>query len=386
MRRGALTLAAIASLAGCSQGLLPKSAPIPALAADSIAASLFLIGDGGEPDPAGEPVLEALTAGLSEAPDRSLALFLGDNVYPAGIPDSASPEYAEMRRRLVAQVEAVVRSGARGIFIPGNHDWKEAGVEGWHAVLRAQAIVDQVGEGRVVQLPANACPGPAVADVGPVRLLLIDTQWFLHGGPRPEGAADGCVASEAAAFDSLRALLAIPGYTTFVAGHHPVVSGGQHGGYFGWKDYFFPLLNVKPWLWLPLPVIGAAYPAARNEGISRQDQSNSHYGRLIDSLDAVLGAAPPAAYVSGHDHGLQVIEGGPAPYQLVSGAGYYGHLDYVSPVDGSQVALSKSGYMRLDITLDGRRRLGVLTVDRDGRATEVAAMWLTATVRSTPQQ
>lgn len=379
MRRHTLYFVTALMIAGCSQNVLPNTVPVPAVAADRIAATIYLIGDGGEPDSAGDQVLQALTRALALAPERSLALFLGDNVYPSGIPDSASPEYPEMRRRLAAQVDAVVSSGARGVFIPGNHDWREAGADGWQAVLRAQAIVTDIGMGRVIQLPTNACPGPAVADIGSVRLLLLDTQWLLHGGPKPEGAAEGCAASEGAVFDSLRTLLVSgAGRTMLVAGHHPVASGGEHAGYFSWKDYFFPLRNVKSWMWLPLPVIGTAYPAARNSGVSRQDMSNGHYRRMIDSLEAAFLVAPPAAYVSGHDHGLQVIETTAAPYQLVSGAGYYGHIDFVGPVDGTLVSLAKSGFMRLDVTLDGRLRLGVLTVDVTGHATERTSMWLTA--------
>ncbi|MBP2647829.1 MAG: hypothetical protein H6Q77_1453 [Gemmatimonadetes bacterium] len=366
-----------ALLAGCVQQVLPKTAPVPALPADSVVASLFFISDGGRPDPDGEPVLQALTAGLMRAPERSVAFFLGDNVYYSGIPDSTSPDYAEARRRLTAQVGAVVASGARGVFLPGNHDWK--GPEGWSAVLRAEAIVAEEGAGRVVQLPGNGCPGPATMDIGPVRLVMIDTEWWLHKtGPRPEGTEDGCTGDEHAVFDSLRTLLATAGgRQTLVAGHHPLAAGGEHAGYFSWKDYFFPLRHLRSWLWLPLPVIGAAYPAARNAGISRQDMSNKTYGRLIDSLESVFRDVPPAAYIAGHEHSLQVIEMPSGLYQLVSGGGYYGHIDFVGPIDGTWLALARSGFMRVDVTPDGRLRLGVLTVDRAGHAREAASMWLT---------
>src|SRR5436309_11924013 len=30
-----------------------------------------------------------------------------------------------------------------------------------------------------------------------------------------------------------------------------------HGGHFGWQDHIFPLRNIKPWLWIPLPLIGS---------------------------------------------------------------------------------------------------------------------------------
>ncbi len=364
-------------LGGCTQQVLPTTAPVPALPADSIAASFYFLGDGGRPDSAGEPVLQALTAALTRAPDRSMAFFLGDNVYYGGIPDTSASDYVESRRRLTAQVQAVVASGARGIFLPGNHDWK--GPDGWNAVLRAERIVEETGEGRVVQLPGNGCPGPAFLDMAGVRVVMLDTEWWLHKtGPKPEGTAQGC-ADSGAVFDSVRALLAgAGGKPTLVAGHHPLAGGGEHGGYFGWKDYFFPLHHVVSWLWLPLPVIGAAYPAARNAGISRQDMSNPTYRRLIDSIDAALRDVPPAAYISGHEHSLQIIQLPSGLLQLVSGGGYYGHIDFLSPVDGTWLALARSGYMRVDVTPGGRLRLGVVTVDKSGHGTEVASRWLTS--------
>lgn len=362
-------------LAGCSQQVLPTTAPVPALPADSVVASLYFLGDGGRPDPKGEPVLQALTAGLKRAPDQSVAFFLGDNVYYGGIPDTSASDYAESRRRLTAQVEAVVSSGARGIFLPGNHDWK--GPDGWSGVLRAQKIIEEEGAGRVVQVPGNGCPGPATLDIGPVRVVMLDTEWWLHkSGPKPEGPADGC-ADSAVVFDSLRSLLAgTDAKATLVAGHHPLVSGGEHGGYFSWKDYFFPLHHVVSWLWLPLPVIGAAYPAARNAGISRQDMSNPTYRRLIDSIGAALRDVPPGAYISGHDHSLQVVDMPSGLLQLVSGGGYYGHIDFISPINGTWLALAQSGFMRVDVTPGGRLRLAVITVDRNGIPTEVASRWL----------
>ena len=130
------------------------------------------------------------------------------------------------------------------------------------------------------------------------------------------------------------------------------------------------------WLWLPLPVIGAAYPAARNAGISRQDMSNPTYRRLIDSIGAALRDVPPAAYISGHDHSLQVIEMPSGLLQLVSGGGYYGHIDFISPINGTWLALAQSGFMRVDVTPGGRLRLAVITVDRNGVPTEVASRWL----------
>ncbi|HMI47632.1 MAG TPA: hypothetical protein VK481_03085, partial [Gemmatimonadaceae bacterium] len=86
---------------------------------DQIETTLFLIGDAGEPDPrdVGSP-LDSLKAQASVAPDRTMIVFLGDNVYPGGIPEEGAAEWADARRRLEAQVKAIP-PGVRGIFLPG---------------------------------------------------------------------------------------------------------------------------------------------------------------------------------------------------------------------------------------------------------------------------
>ena len=94
-----------------------------------------------------------------------------------------------------------------------------------------------------------------------------------------------------------------------VIAHHPLVSGGPHGGYFGWQDHVFPLRNLKSWLWIPLPLIGSAYPIARAEGISSQDIPSRAYTRMRVALDSAFAGAPPLIYAGGHDHTLQVIAG-----------------------------------------------------------------------------
>jgi hypothetical protein len=97
---------------------------------------------------------------------------------------------------------------------------------------------------------------------------------------------------------------------------------------------------------------------------------------MREAVAAAFRAAPPLVYVAGHDHGLQVLEGGAARYQLVSGAGTYGHLSPLRGIQNTRLALAESGFMRLDIAKDGRVRLGVLTVDRTGAGHEVYAAWL----------
>src|SRR5439155_122236 len=81
--------------------------------------------------------------------------------------------------------------------------------------------------GALALLPAGGCPGPAVVDVGQVvRLVALDTQWWLQEGPKPAGPTSSCPASsESAVIDSVRAALRTAGQrVVVVVAHHPPAS------------------------------------------------------------------------------------------------------------------------------------------------------------------
>jgi hypothetical protein len=360
----------LAGLTGCAARASPPSL-VPQLPSDQVAVRVYLIGDAGAPAPEGEPVLEALRRELTETRGERVVVFLGDNIYPKGMPERGRPTRTEAERRLAAQIEAVTRSGAVGFFVLGNHDWKGEG-DGLAAVTRQEQYIDSAGGGRVSLEPPAGCPGPRSVDVGRrLRLVLLDTNWWLNPGAFPH--ASGCpTGSEPEIVDSLRqAVRSADDRVVVVAAHHPLTTGGVHGGYFGWEDHVFPLHIVVPWLWLPLPVLGSLYPTARQHGISRQDVPSVAYQRFIAAVRHAFSDARPELYAAGHDHNLQVIGDGAATLELVSGAGIYGHSGRVVRVEGSLFAHQASGFARLDIPFNGRSRLAVLEVNAAGASREV---------------
>ena len=359
----------------------PSRLPLPPGAAaspDEIDTTLFLIGDAGEPLRRGDPVLAALRRAVADRPDRTIVAFLGDNIYARGMPPEGASDRRDAERRINAQLAVVAGTGARGIFVPGNHDWAR-GERGWDAIRRQGAYVAARGDPRVTMVPSDGCPGPVVEDAGArVRVIVLDTQWWLHEGPKPRDPDSSCSAdSEEEVSAALREATKDAGdRNVIVLAHHPLATGGSHGGHFTWQQHLFPLREFSRGLWIPLPVIGSAYPISRNRGVSSQDLSSVENRRMRLVLEDALAAHRPLVYAAGHEHNLQVIRGIGGAWHLVSGAGSYNHVGPVTWRDSTTFAVAASGYMRLDVLGDGRTRLGVMTVGPDSLATERAVLWL----------
>ncbi|HEU5170551.1 MAG TPA: hypothetical protein VFU46_08430, partial [Gemmatimonadales bacterium] len=152
--------------------------------------------------------------------------------------------------------------------------------------------------------------------------------------------------------------------------------GGEHGGYFGFRDWLFPLRHAAPWLWVPLPGVGAIYPSFRQGGISNQDTPAPANRQMRDALERAMLRHRPLVYASGHDHNLQVLAGRSARHLLVSGSGIYGHGSRVVSLSVTRHASAAAGFMRVDFLADGRVRLQVIEVDRNGRGRETYSTWL----------
>ncbi|HEX2449777.1 MAG TPA: metallophosphoesterase, partial [Gemmatimonadales bacterium] len=219
---------AVAACGGAASG----SKPAPAVEPAQVETTVFLIGDAGAPDRRNEPVLRALATDLAKASGERVIVFLGDNVYPRGIPDTGAPGRTEAIRRLDTQIDVAREAGVQAIFVPGNHDWARMGADGWNSIRRQASHIAERGGKRIRMLPEGGCPGPSVVDVGQrLRLIALDTQWWLHAGPKPVDPTSDCPADkESEVTDSLRADLEATDTSRRVVmiAHHPLASGGEH--------------------------------------------------------------------------------------------------------------------------------------------------------------
>lgn len=364
-------------VAGCAHHTIPPPvAPIPGA---DIITSIFLLGDAGTAELEPDPNLLELTRQATGSPRGSLIVFLGDNLYPNGLVAEGDPRRPEGERRLEVQLEVARKSQRRAIFLSGNHDWERWGAGGLGAIGRVSEYLRERVKGLSIQLPDSACPGPVTLDVGTaVRMVFLDTQWWLHNHEKPYGTTSRCSAiNEDQVVDQLAATLASAGRRhVIVAGHHPLASGGEHGGYWSIGKHIFPLRELKSWLWVPFPIIGSIYPVSRMLGITNQDLPNSRNEYMRKRLGEAFAKNPPLLYAAGHDHNLQVFQGPYAKYSIVSGSGVINHQEAVRYKSNTLYAARKPGFMRFDVDRRGRVRLSVHVINKTGPE-EHFAIWLT---------
>ena len=376
VRRAALGIGMLTAAACASTPPHAFIAEQAGAAGNDIETTIFLIGDSGEPGRAATSVLDVLADAVRRARGERVVVFLGDNAYPDGIPDSTALTRADIEAKMRLAIDKVVASGGRGVFIPGNHDWGSSTELG--ALGREERFIRRASGGAASLLPADGCPGPSRIDVGDrLRLIALDTEWWLRTA-RQRGSTACAGATERAVGDSLLAMLSSAGERhVVVVGHHPLVSGGPHGGHFGWREHVFPFRDLSNWIWLPVPLVGSAYPFMRARVGLEEDVFGSANTRMRTTFETAFLAHPPLVYAAAHDHGLQVLKGESARFLVVSGGGSDGDLHPVHALPSTEYARSTNGFMCLELQRDGRVRLSVVSVGAGGGAVEEFAIWLT---------
>jgi len=307
--------------------------------------SVYLIGDAGAPT-SPDRNLDFLQKITKEAKATDVLIFLGDNLYPDGLPSKEDPARGTMENKLNASLNIMKAFKGRSIILPGNHDWSRGGKDGWKKVLNMQRYVDEYMGTSTVFLPRDACPGPVeIPLTNALTLLIVDTQYFLHPWDKP-GREDGCESkSTAEALEELDDLLKRNADKhVIVAGHHPMHSYGPHGGQYTLKQHIFPLTDVNRKLWIPLPILGSIYPIFRSVFGSRQDITNPRYKLVRNTMVKSFAQVKDLVYVNGHEHSLQYIRKDSAHY-ITSGSG--SKSSNVSDGANSLFSSAKRGFAQL---------------------------------------
>ena len=336
---------------------------IKAQESPKLAHSIFLIGDAGEPKYVPDN-LKVLHHRLLESGENSTVIFLGDNIYPKGLPNEDDPNREAMEEKLAGQLKVVEEYAGNTFVVPGNHDWAKGKPEGWQNVLNQQEFVNDYLQNESVFVPAGGCPGPIEVELANgLWLVVFDMQWLLHKFDKP-GEESVCEFK-----NDVEVLNAIEGLLekhkndrVILASHHPLYSYGSHGGKYPLKDHLFPLAELKKGLYIPLPVIGSIYPLYRSTIGNIQDIPHPKYKAIRNTVEGYLKDYKNAVYVAGHEHSLQHIQKDGVDY-IVSGSG--SKTTYVKKGKYAQFAASRTGFSKINCYEDGSMNTEFWVVDEE---------------------
>ncbi|MEC5147195.1 BamA/TamA family outer membrane protein [Chitinophaga sp. 212800010-3] len=329
---------------------------------------IILIGDAGELHSNGKnPVIDAVRQTFDLQDSRNTVLFLGDNVYPKGLPDSASARFPAAKEILDYQINLVKGTRAKGFIIPGNHDWDKSKPDGWQVIRNQQRYVDSLNLDNVQFEPKEGCPGPVEVKISDkVTLIIMDSEWWVFPYQKP-GAESSCDCKDnEEILTRLSEIVALNRNKLIIfATHHPFRSYGIHGGYYTIKQHIFPLTDLKPSLYIPLLVIGSVYPLARGVFGTAEDLPNPRYRQMVKSVEEALKPHGPVVFVSGHDHTLQLIKDNGNAY-VVSGSGAKNNR--VKQGAKSLFASTENGFSVLELLADSTVRVQYYVADKGQQA------------------
>ncbi|MGM5469709.1 metallophosphoesterase [Flavobacteriaceae bacterium LMO-SS05] len=261
--------------------------------------NIFLIGDAGKLEN-NQPskTLKALNENIKSSKKDDVLLFLGDNIYPEGIPNINKDEALAA---LQSQMDVARNFKGKVIFVPGNHDWY-SGIDG----LKAQENLVEDALGKKSFSPQNACPLESFDVSDDIVVITVDSEWYLTNWDKHPKMNDGCdMKSREKFIAEFKSLVnKNQGKTIVLAMHHPLESNGSHGGQ-------FPFNPLKA----PLNVLRNA------SGISPADLNFPRYRELSNKITTILQEYKNnVIVVSGHEHNLQYLVHNNIP-QIISGSG-----------------------------------------------------------------
>lgn len=293
--------------------------------------TVFLVGDAGAMT---NGVALALGQAIRSTKTPPSIVYLGDNIYPLGLPkEQSSPEWRLAASLLLRQINPF-RDSSRGIFfIPGNHDWENHSANGWDAIKREGAFIDSsLGPGHMA--PTHGCPGPSKIALFPdLQAIAIDSSWWLHEHLKPTRAEDGCATfSDDTIVSALDSMLkdTPAGVETLFLLHHPLLPADS--------DHAHATCPFSP----DCPT----------------------YISMREKISAVLAKYPPLLCASGHNHSLQVHrdQSGCRTYAVSGGAST---VYRVAQPKAAQFSESSLGFMILHRESDHAWKLDVVRVRGD---------------------
>lgn len=283
---------------------------------------VIFIGDAGDISPQQNKLITDATSKIIEGKTR--VVYLGNNIYPNGMDLKKGRAQVEDKQILETQFKPMVKKGAEVYFIPGNRDWDNSGTKGLAKVEKQFDYLKSQYDSLLKMLPPHACPDPIVISVSDnLTMIIVDTEWWLYPFDKKQKNDDcNCHSKDDVVLELRKILNQNLDQNILLVTHHPFQTNGRYGGKFSWKDHIFPLTELNPNLYLPLPGIGSLYPLFRTAFPGREDLHHPQYQEMSRRIGEVFRGFPNMVHISAHEDGLQLLQDSVTyQTQIVTGIG-----------------------------------------------------------------
>ncbi|PSG90661.1 metallophosphoesterase [Aurantibacter aestuarii] len=344
-----LTLLAVFLFSACAtykEQYKDEDNKIENLPTDKPIQTFYLIGD------AGKSPVNGMSKGLTildehikdKSTKKDYMIFLGDNIYPAGLPKKDEAGRDNAVNALEGQIKATKNFKGEVVFIPGNHDWYSNGLQG---LDREEDYIDDA-LGKNTFQPEKGCPLVSLDVSKDVQLIIIDSQWYLEDWNEHPTINDECeIKTRDRFFEELEGeLKKAQNKTVLFAMHHPMKTNGVHGGFYAAKKHLYPLQKK-----IPMPILASLVTQIRTQGgVSIQDRYNERYNELMNRIETMALEYNNVVFASGHEHTLQYIEE-EGIKQIVSGSG--AKESFAALSNNGLFSSGKQGFVEFNIYKNG---------------------------------
>ncbi|WP_417352287.1 metallophosphoesterase [Flavobacterium alkalisoli] len=316
--------------------------PLDTITQHTISHRFVLVGDAGyAARPNSQEVLGFASQKLKTTGKNTTLLYLGDNIYPHGMPPKKDKEGRKAAEEsLLLQLKLSDNFEGTTHFIPGNHDWY-SGLDG---LKDQEDFIKDYLKVKKSYLPGDGCGIDDLEVNDSLTLIVIDSEWFLEDWDKYPTINDDCdIKTREGMILELESLLnKNQGKTIILAIHHPLMTNGSHGGQLTLRKQLYPLEGN-----IPLPVLGSIMNFVRNtSGGSPQDIQGKQYNTLSKRVKTLVQGKDNVIVISGHDHNLQYIYKDNI-HQIISGAG--SKAEGAKAINPDDFSYGGSGYAVLDV-------------------------------------
>ena len=295
------------------------------------------------------PLLDQIVDQIESRSPEATIILLGNTLSNQGLPEEGTAAYLKLVEHMQGLLLPLVEASKVFFAIPGQNEWTNGNRRASLGSLdAADDFFEDVFKSDKIFRPQNGCGEPYDVAIGDdIQIVLYDSQWMLNGDEGAQRKRASCDVD-----DELDFSVALDGLLkdnrrrhVILAGHHPVWSAGEAGGFFPLKDHIFPLANLVPGLYLPLPIVGSVVPLSRKLLGGPQEMSHPNYASYRAAIENALTNFENTIVVSARDHSLQYFQKSGSHYIVSGSTNHANYLAKKQPEFGAQ----KVGFARLSV-------------------------------------